>query len=233
MFKGEDIVFLDVNDFALVPIYLFFIVLLGFLVKNITLQKSPLRKYFLPGMMAKIIGGLAVGAVYGFYYKGGDTFYYYYDSKTFNDALKNGGLPDFFQLLFLPAQKITIDTYESTRWLTYFKDPSGWTADKVYGVVSLFSFHSYPVMSIMISVLSFTGVWAMYRAFCDQYPTLHKQLALCVLFVPSVFFWGSGILKDSITFGCIGWITASSYYIFFRRRKIFSNLIVLIITGYI
>ena len=232
MFTTEGIQFLTYSDFFLLPAYFGLILIIALLARNATLRGSPLRKYFLPGLLVKLIGGLGVMLVYGFYYKSGDTFYYYRDSQTFNFSLREG-FDLYFTLLRLPAGIITPATYDYTRWLAFFHEPSGWMADKVYGIISIFSFHSYPIMSIVISALAFTGVWSLYVTFVDMYPNLYKQFAFCILFVPSVFFWGSGVLKDSITFGCLGWVTSSSYNIFFRRRKIFSSILMLVFTGYL
>ncbi|MCS6917665.1 MAG: hypothetical protein RMK52_07650 [Chitinophagales bacterium] len=234
MFSAEEgtIVFLREMDFVLLPIYLFFLLLFAVLYRNIKYRNTTVKQYFMPGLLVKIFGALLLMVIYGFYYKGGDTFYYFYDSKAFNNAIGQS-LKSFFDLLFLPAGKITLATYEHTRWLTFFRDTSTWTADKVYGVLSVLSFHSYPVMSILMAFLSFTGVWAMYLTFVYLYPALHRQLAFCFLFVPSVFFWGSGILKDSITLGSLGWVVYTSHQIFFRRRKVLRNVLILVLTSYL
>lgn len=232
MLKRDGIQVLHLQDIILLPLYLIVILLFAFIYRNFAYRNKPYGKYLLSGLMVKIIGGLAMGAVYIYYYKAGDTFYYYYDSHTFNLSIQQSfGL--FLKLLFLPAHTITMATYESTKWLVYFRDPSGWTADKVYGILSVLTFHSYPVMTVLTAAITFTGAWALYRTFTDIYPNMYKQFALAILFVPSVFFWGSGILKDSITFGCLGWMTYTSYMIFFKGRKIFGNTLILVFTGYI
>ncbi|MBA2421909.1 MAG: hypothetical protein H0V61_01610 [Chitinophagales bacterium] len=232
MLKSDGIQVLYAQDLILFPVYLMVIILLAFFYRNIAYRNTPSGNYFLSALAVKMMGGLAMGAVYIYYYNVGDTFYYYYDAQTFNNAIQESfGL--FIKLLFLPANTITLSTYESTRWLVYFNDPSGWTADKVYGLLSVVSFHSYPVMTILTAALSFTGAWALYRTFTDMYPGMYKQFALAILFVPSVFFWGSGILKDSITFGCLGWMTYSAYLIFFKKRKIVRNFITLLLTSFL
>jgi hypothetical protein len=232
MVQAQGIVVLESVDFILTPIYFILLLALAFAIRNSTVRQPQLRPYFIYGLLVKLLGGLGMGAVYAFYYDGGDTFYYFFDSKAFDIAMKDGVGP-FFRLLFLPAGAVTVETVNYTNWLTYFKDPAAWMAVKVYGVISLLSFHSYWVMTLIISALSFTGVWAMFRTFVNLYPNLHRQLAYCILFVPSVFFWGSGILKDSISFGCIGWITYASYQIFFRQKGIISNALIMVFVGYI
>ncbi|MBA2407841.1 MAG: hypothetical protein H0V65_07605 [Chitinophagales bacterium] len=232
MLKSDGIQVLYAQDLILFPVYLLVIILLAFLYRNIAYRNIPSGNYFLPALAIKILGGLAMGTVYIYYYNGGDTFYYYYDAETFNKAIQNS-FDLFVKLLFLPAKTVTMSTYESTRWLVYFNDSSGWTADKVYGILSVLSFHSYPVMTLLTAALSFTGAWALYRTFTDLYPGMHKQFALVILFVPSVFFWGSGILKDSITFGCLGWMTYSSYLILFKKTKLIKNSITFLCTSFL
>lgn len=232
MFKGEGIKMFYLQDVFLLPLYLIIILIFAYLYRNFVYSHSPLKKYFIPGMLVKIMGGLGVGFVYVFYYNGGDTTYYFRDSAVFNNSI-NDSFSTFFKLLFLPAKTVTPATYEYTYGLSYFRDPSTWMADRIYGVLSVLSFHSYPVMAMLISVLSFTGAWALLRTFVQLYPNLTRPLAFSVLFVPSVFFWGSGVLKDSITFGCLGWITYSSYTIFLRRKSIVMNGLVILFAGYI
>jgi hypothetical protein len=232
MLKSDGNQILFVQDIILLPLFIMVVLLVAFIIKNTRYRNVTEAKYFIPALGIKIIGGLAMGSVYLFYYGGGDTFYYYYDAKTFSDSIgQSFGL--FLNLLFLPAKTITIDTYESTKWLVYFNDHSGWAAAKVFGILSILTFHSYPAMTVLIASLSFTGAWALYRTFTDLYPKLYKQFALAILFMPSVFFWGSGILKDSITFGCLGWMAYTAYLIFFKGRNIFWNSAVLFFTGYL
>src|ERR1700704_3728425 len=119
MFTSEGIQFLDYNDFILVPAYFAIVLIIALLARNTSLRGSPLRKYFIPGLLVKIIGGLGVGLVYGFYYKSGDTFYYYRDSETFNYTLREG-LDVYFRLMRTPANVITPATYDYTKWLAFF-----------------------------------------------------------------------------------------------------------------
>lgn len=233
MFRGEGIKVFYFQDIFLLPVYLIAIFLIAYLYRNFRYEHSPLRKYFIPGLAIRIVGALSLGIIYLFYYNGGgDTFYYYKDANAFNLALQRS-YSAFFDLLMLRSNEITMNTYEFTRGVTYFHDPSGWMSDKIYGLLSVLTFHSYPAMSVMIAALSFTGAWVLLKTFVSMYPQLTTPLAWAVLFVPSVFFWGSGILKDSITFGCLGWVTYSSHQLFFKRKNIVRNSLILLVTGYI
>src|SRR4051812_28912092 len=129
MFSTKDgIIFLESSDLVLAPIYLFFLLFIAVGIRNSTLKESPLSKYFMPGLIVKILGGLAVGVIYGFYYQTGDSFYYWRDASAFNKALGDG-IGQFFNLITLPANTATIYTTQYTYGLCYFRDPEGWMAD--------------------------------------------------------------------------------------------------------
>jgi hypothetical protein len=72
----------------------------------------------------------------------------------------------------------------------------------------------------------------MFKVFYSMYPGQHLGMAVAILFVPSVFFWGSGILKDTITIGALGWATYSIYSIFILRRSLFLSIIILVLSFY-
>jgi hypothetical protein len=65
------------------------------------------------------------------------------------------------------------------------------------------------------------------------YPKHIKSIAIAVLFVPSVVFWGSGIFKDSYALSSSLWIIASTYALFFRKEKILLHFFLLLFNAYI
>lgn len=66
-----------------------------------------------------------------------------------------------------------------------------------------------------------------------MYPLFYKKLAIGIIFIPSIVFWGSGILKDCYTLSAVGWLTYNIYMIVIKRQKIFVNILIMIINGYI
>src|SRR5204862_3382987 len=50
---------------------------------------------------------------------------------------------------------------------------------------------------------------------------------------PSVIFWGSGFMKDTVTLTCVGWVTHFFYSIFFENKKIILNSILAIFFIYV
>ena len=82
-------------------------------------------------------------------------------------------------------------------------------------------------------MISFAGVWKLFRFFYALYPQLHKKLAIAILYLPTFVFWSSGILKDPICTGMLGWLTFSLYELVFLRKNIIKNILIAVVSGYI
>ncbi len=64
-------------DAVLLPIYIIFILMAANIYAKNRRDKDELYKYYLPGLIAKIVGGLGLAFVYTLYYSGGDTTEYF------------------------------------------------------------------------------------------------------------------------------------------------------------
>ncbi|MCK5703190.1 MAG: hypothetical protein KAI29_18645, partial [Cyclobacteriaceae bacterium] len=189
------------------------------------------RRYFLPGLTVKIIGAISVGLIYQFYYGGGDTFTYFnLGSKYIWEAFKDSPILAF-KLIFAGKEYAT-DTFQYASKIYTYGDLSSYFVVRVAGVFDLLTFHTYSATAILFAAFSFTGLWALYHVFYRMFPSQHLEFAIAVLFVPSVFFWGSGILKDTITISALGWATYGAYNLFFVKRHITISLIILLLSLY-
>lgn len=224
---------LSTDDLVFGPIYFVAILLIAFFVRGIIVRDGdPLRKYFIPGLAVKLIGAAFVGVIYFFYYGGGDTTEYYNNSIVLYEAFSDS--PYYFLRLLMAPPNYDDPAIMTYKWWMYFhRDPQSWFYGKIASVLTMFAFNVYTPTALLMAVVSYSGVWALYVTLCRIYPDMYKKFALAVLFIPSVFFWGSGLLKDSMTFACVGWMTYATYHVFFRRRKVFLNLLVLALATYI
>jgi hypothetical protein len=100
-------------------------------------------------------------------------------------------------------------------------------------VISFLTFGKYLLTNLVFSLLAFTGAWKLFLFFYEQYPHMHRKFAIAIIYLPTFIFWSSGILKDSICVGSIGWITYSLYQIFIRKKDFIKNSILLILFGYL
>lgn len=221
-------------DWLLAPFYILLIYVVAVHIKNRHIKTNPIYKYFLWGLFAKIGGAICVCLVYVYYYKQeGDTMMYNQDSSTMLRLLWKSP-QDFLVMWLSPLTKETASFFDSeTGYLHYNNDPNSFMVNRLIVILKLISFDSYLVSSILMAVLSYTGIWKLYLVFCSYYPILYRQFALTILFVPSVFFWGSGLLKDSWTLAGVCWFTYSLYMIVIRRRKNVLFLFELVVSCFI
>src|SRR5690606_16602931 len=190
------------------------------------------RRYFFPGLTVRILGALAVGFVYQFYYEGGDTFAYHtHGSRPLWEAIVASpadGLP----LLFLNGE------YGPGIWKTasqvwYWNDPQSFFIIRLATFLDLFTFSSYSATAVLFSVIAFTGGWLLFLTFYKRYPVMHRWIAIAVLFVPTVVFWGSGIFKDNITLAALGAATYAFSRIFLERRPRILSVLLLVVSFWV
>ncbi|UII27796.1 hypothetical protein LVD15_05070 [Fulvivirga maritima] len=215
---------MELKDFIVTPIVLIVVYVLAYIIRPYVSNESTM-KYFIPGLSVKIVGAIAIGMVYQFYYGGGDTFAYHTHGsrwvwKAFNDSFSTG-----YKMLTADGNYEGVYTYASHIW--YFRDEHSYFLIKIVSLIDLITFSTYSATAVIFAALSFSGMWAMYMTFSTKYPVMNNWLALAILFVPSVFFWGSGILKDTVTLGAIAWITYSFDQLFLRRSWNIVNIVIL------
>jgi hypothetical protein len=218
---------MTLQDLILTPFYLLIIFFVLLVIRSTQVKDLTLRKYFFPGVFFKIFGALALGFVYQFYYKGGDTYIYFigagYLFQTMFDSPFLG-----LQLLWAKGNDFIPDAYEYTSTIPFYDDGPTYVIVKIASICSLIDFHTYAITAILFALISFSGGWAMFLTLYRMYPKLHKQFAISVFFIPSIFFWGSGILKDTITLSALGWAFYAFVNIFIRKKQVVTSVIILL-----
>lgn len=220
-------------DVLMAPFVLFIVIAAAYVVRP-WFTDSVTHRYFLPALGAKIIGALAVGFIYQFYYGGGrpsgDTFNYHQNAGIIYEAFSDDPVVGFKLLMARGEYTPEIFTYATRMY--WFRSSTEYFVIRIITVLGLLTFHSYAAIAILFAAISFSGVWAMYRTFYKFYPPLHLYLAFAILFVPSVVFWGSGILKDTVTLGALGWATWALVRIFFERKGLLLSGFILLVSLY-
>ncbi|MDD5571415.1 MAG: hypothetical protein PHD97_09730 [Bacteroidales bacterium] len=222
-------------DIILILFYLFLIYAVAKSIERKNIDKDNIYKYFVSGLFVKIFGGIAFCLIFQLYYhEQGDTFMYYRSSE----ALVNLMQKNFYRYFLVFVGDDSAETYSyfdaSTGWPIYYaQDYQTFAVIRFVSLFTWLAFKNYYTTTILLDVFTFFGMWKLYTVFCKINPSLYKQFAIAVLFVPSVAFWGSGILKDSFTisFACL--YTYNFYRIFIERKKLFINILGLIIAAYV
>lgn len=221
------------EDYFYVTVYLLGILLFLFLVRAKTLTGSTIRKYFLPAFMVKVVGAIAIGIVFQYFYGYGDTFGYFNIGKLFLRAL-NDGAANFSSVFFTGDRDFYTDiayVYNFQSWYAF--TPQTIIVGRISALFSLLGGGYYLTTALFFALFAFGGLWQLYRTFVRMFPKLFRELAWFTLFIPSVFFWGSGLLKDSLSIGALGFLTFGCHQLFLLRRHILFSLLLIIFNGYL
>lgn len=196
-----------------IALYIFYLALFLWLISRLSffantgLKRDNLWTFFL----LKVVGGVALTLVYTYYYTDqskADIYRYFADSKiislllwqhpkTWFAAMTGIGLsePDNFQYL--------LNTL-------YFSHPSADTVTnnqliiRIISLLNYFSFSDIYINTLFFSFLSFIGLVALYQSFKKYFEDFPQLLCLPLFLLPSVIFWGSGLLKEALVFFLLG-----------------------------
>ncbi len=219
---------MDARDLLIAPLVILVIYGVAFLLRPyVTYEEN--RKYFFPALTLKFLGALGLGVLYQFYYGGGDTFGYYTHgaSHIFDAFLDQTSIA--FKLIFYDNNyEDGVFKYASRIWM--YRDSPAYMVVRIAGILAIITGGTYSGTALLFALISFSGLWAMFMAFCKLFPNQILGLAIAILFIPSTIFWGSGILKDSITYGMLGWSTAAVIQLLYWRRRPLLWLFILVIS---
>ncbi len=219
------------KDFLVAPLFLMLIYLLAFMIRPMVTD-AVTKKYFMPALSIKFFGAIALGLIYQFYYGGGDTFgYTTFGSSHIWDAFSDNPIVGL-KLIFLDNE-YRPDTLSYALKMWYFDDDPTYFVVRVAGFLGLLTFDTYSATALFFATFSFSGLWAMFTSFYRKFPALHFQFALALFFVPSVVFWGSGVMKDTLTLGALGWVVYALFNIVLLKRKRAISYILFFLFSYI
>jgi hypothetical protein len=229
--------FLEYKDLFLTPFFLVLIFSLAFVFKAKFVKNKNLKKYFIPALTLKLVGAISLGLIYNFYYGGGDTYNYFHDINVIYQMFLSRPL-EGISLLFIDidANSLQLNRFNTdnfTYYMIFIRDHSSFMIVRIGGFFSFFTFGTYTLIALCFAIISFVGVWTLFLCLTKIYPHLIKEIAIAVFFLPSVFFWGSGLMKDSITLASVCLAFYAFYNIFIEKRRKALNTILLIFALYL
>lgn len=218
------------QDLFITPIYLILLLLGAFVLRPFFTNKET-AKYFIPGLLVKFFGALSLGLIYQFYYGGGDTFTYFdRGSRLVWEAFLNDPIIAF-RLIF-GEMNLYGSVYPYASQIYTYGDAASYSVVRIAGFFDLFTFHTYSATALLFALLSFSGIWLIFSAFQQLFPNRTRALAFSILFLPSLFFWGSGLLKDSITLAAVGWFFWGIVQVVHFKRKYFISAALILVGVY-
>lgn len=221
-------------DFVTLP---FFVALIFFYARRVQSQnqeENPLYRYFTRGLITKVLAGFLVCLIYIFYYGGGDTIGYFESSRLMTRMLFIN--PEvYFSVLGGNLSIDNLNVYYTSDLCCpdYYKDPQSFAVVRFVSPLVLISGFNYFAATALMALVSYGGIWRLFLLFNSLFPGMEKKLATAILFMPSVMFWGSAILKDTITFSALCWLTVSVYYVFIKPERRMYHFLTLAVAVYL
>jgi hypothetical protein len=223
---------MGILDILLAPVYIALIFGLATLYANSAYADNlAVKKYYNWGLGIKLIGAFFYVLVYLYYYKAGDTLAYFKGGKMLFKAFTEDPVAAI-SIYFLDPNEETVNTQMYTKKLPYFHNSEGFFMHKICGFFALLTINSYLNTSFFFAFFNFTGAVKLFETFQRKFPQHTKAIAIGAFFIPSVIFWGSGISKDTICMGCVGWL----FYAFdniFSGKKILKSVFLVVLMSYL
>ena len=225
------------DDLLWVPVC-FLVLLIIVYNKRKKYKGTVLYRYYMPAFLCKIFFAVIFTLVSQYYFLFADTNHYYQGLLDMHKAVND----DFS---FLGDIYFNLKFKENNRMMNYFLyDQLGITQFYMYDVknymvprfglpFSLLFGHSYMAISFCLSFFAFGGCWRMFKMFYQLYPHLHKKIAIAFLFLPSLLFWGVGLLKDTICLGAMGYCLYAAYKIFIKGEKKVVDILIMVGAGFL
>ncbi len=165
------------------------------------------------GFALHIVSSIAQVLVTKYYYGGGDMFLYYNTGEKLAELVRYdlGYLPRLFSVVMSGTPQLPVDIIGAG---TATGAMSGITA-----IFLLFTADSLFATCIAFGLVAYSGQLTMFLGIRPAFPReYHRRLLMAALFVPSVVFWSSAILKEPFAVGGVGWVVLGFRYAVFDGR---------------
>ena len=188
-------------------------------------REKPLESFFWPGLIIKVVAGIAVGLVYKHYYKvEGDT-YTLFNLAAYLASLAGSNFDNFLNIILYNE----FDTGSKTFFFIW-NQPRSLLFVKIVSIINLISDNNYWITSIYLSIFSFYGCWRVSNLLVKEFKVEKRSAALSFLLFPSLVFWSSGVLKEAIMLGAICFMVSAVIEII-KKTRIPLNVIALILSA--
>lgn len=151
------------------------------------------KRIFIFGLIFKVWMGFCIGMLYCWYYQEGDMLAYYDDAVLLTDlCLQN---PYKYCLFLLDQELVDGLRFADQNRALFFS--------KIASIVSLLSMKNFWLITLSFSLFNFFISWWFISKLIHFLKGNEAIAYVSILFFPSVVFWSSGLLKESIALSLI------------------------------
>ena len=213
-----------------------FVAVLWLIASSVTrnhIDDEPCYRYFTAGLFLKVAAGIIFALIYTFHYGITDTHYYYWGTRCMERlAHKDFGI--FVRAFFGDRSPEVASAFDwRTGYPTYWRDPNSFAVCRFNIIFYLLGFKTFIGNTIAMNAFFYIAYWRFYKLMLRMFPGNDRNFAIALLFVPSVVFWGSGLLKDGWCLVAMLFIFMSIHNIFINRTRRLYSILVLAVWGYV
>jgi hypothetical protein len=202
------------------------IVLLVFFSVRLYKQSTTLKKIYWPALFIKLTAGILLGLLYTYYYTVADTFGFFEDGKKLS-AIAREGLTHYAQFLWRGSEA------EAILLNLNFTEPRALFMSKIVSIFCLLTHDNYWIISLYFSLLSFCCSWKLVDIIVQNFPTLKIASVFAFLFIPSIVFWGSGLMKESVSMAALFFLSMIALKIWIKARISIVEIVLSLISFWI
>jgi hypothetical protein len=219
---------MELIDLFIAPLYMLIFYAIATKIRNKHFKGHPFEPYFMKALHLKFFGAIAAGMVYWFYYGYGDTRGYFNRGIYIHELI----VEDFSNVLYylFPSKGAEVP-YAARRAIGFLRpidDPASYFMYRISAIMSFITFSSYTVIALFFAFFSFISSLYFYKVLVKKITGLEKEIAIAIFFIPSVFFWGSGLFKDSLTFAGICLVAGAGFNLLSGYKPLKSFLLLCI-----
>lgn len=222
--------------------FIFALLFSGLIWKQAIFRIKNIKKtWVLALFLVKIGAGLSLTLLYTHYYGegklSGDTAHYYHDGQILNRVFSESP-SDYFQLLFTQGDQELVESrlQDTEHWtrsgLDQFNDNR--FIIRINSLIAFVSLDSFYVHMLFFILFSMAGLVLFFKSIQDFIPRFQKEILLLLFLFPSLLFWSSSVLKESLLILGFGMLIYGVRFFSFKPAGkslfIFFGLLILINT---
>ncbi len=186
-------------------------------IKSLYQKDKHLSKYFISGLIFKLLAGLLVCSLYQCYYGLGDMLSLFESaSQLANYALANplsyvhfwfGNIDENLRQLIAGFEEVE-NIERATSQSVFFGEYRNIAMTKVVSLVCLATRNNFWFSSLYISLFSFAGCWFLFLKLYVLFPEQKWAGLIAFIYFPSIVFWTSGLIKEALVTGAVNFISS-------------------------
>ena len=209
--------------------YIFIFSLLIYKLDFFSLKKLN-KKTILSLFLLKVLAGFIYVYISKNYLSAGDVFSYYKDGIIVYDQLLNGEVLTFLQLTFgFNNVNITPNIAQSVYEMGYWYDSSAYMMVRSNALINIFTFGSgVYANAVFFSFSSFMACVLLAKVFEQHLQAKSYLVYVAIFLTPSLFFWTSGMHKETLSVVLIALILYSFFHKSVKYK--YSSLLVFVLS---